>query len=114
MRLRRVNTSNPMDAYIYLWSPRELIEPFNSTLVSIMANFAKLPKDAQTTLLGKSLDSSITGGSTHAIRTIARNVLYSRLPSDDKYEAAIHLFEELMRARDQFGMGSWISESYYV
>ena len=78
--------------------PHELIEPFNSTLVSIMANFAKLPKDDQTTLLGKSLDSSTTGGSTHAIRTIARNVLYSRLLIDDKYEAATHLFEELMRS----------------
>ena len=38
--------------------PKELIKPFNSDTVSVIANFAKLPRAEQNTLLGKTEDDT--------------------------------------------------------
>ena len=50
--------SDSKDGRLHVFAvPRDIIKPFNSDSISIIANFSKLQRDEQNLLLGKNLDS---------------------------------------------------------
>ena len=52
------NGSNSEDGRLHVFAvPRNMVKPFNSDSISIIANFSKLRRDEQNLLLGKNLDS---------------------------------------------------------
>lgn len=53
-----VNHRNEDGALHLFVVPNELVKPFNSDSISVVANFAKLPPDEQDFLLGKSLNTT--------------------------------------------------------
>ena len=102
------------DGLLHIFAvPQHLIKPFNSDVISVIANFAKLPRDDQNLLLGKregtdSLYAFRSAGSS-AIR-IAEGVLFGRRgrgsgtePYDyAEYHVAMHRLYRLIREEKPF------------
>ena len=71
-------TSEPNNGRVHIFAlPKDLVRPFNSDTVTILANFAKLRRGEQNVLLGKTTDDTSNDVDPGEVTTQSRNITYT-------------------------------------